>query len=167
MEINLNTKQTMKTSGKLFNITLLIIRILLGTVIGMHGAQKLLGWFEGYGFEGTVGFFTQTIGLPYLFAVLIILAESIGMIALIFGLFSRILSGSLIIIMLGAIVTLHGQHGFFMNWSGAQGGEGFEFHLLAMGMSLIILLHGGGVFSLDHFLLKRFQTNNQKKPSLV
>lgn len=157
----------MKTSGKLFDITLLVVRILLGTVIGMHGAQKLLGWFEGYGFEGTVGFFTQTIGLPYLFAVVIILAESLGMIALIFGLFSRILSGSLIIIMLGAIFTTHGQYGFFMNWSGTQGGEGFEFHLLAIGMSLIILLHGAGTFSLDHFLLKRFPIRQSKRPSLV
>jgi putative oxidoreductase len=167
MEINLNVTQTMKTSGKLFDITLLIVRIFLGTVIGMHGAQKLLGWFEGYGFEGTVGFFSQTIGLPYLFAVLIILAESIGMIALILGLFSRILSGSLIIIMLGAIFTMHSQHGFFMNWSGAQGGEGFEFHLLAIGTSLVILLHGAGAFSIDHFLLKRFQIKQSKRPSLV
>lgn len=157
----------MKTSGKLFDITLLIVRIFLGSVIGMHGAQKLLGWFEGYGFEGTIGFFTQTIGLPYLFAVLIVLAESIGMIALILGLFTRVLGASLIMIMVGAIMTVHGQYGFFMNWAGAQGGEGFEFHLLAIALSVIVLLNGAGTFSLDHLLLKKFYPLDRKKPSLV
>ena len=118
----------MKSTTNTFDVSLVLVRILLGGVVGAHGAQKLLGAFEGYGFQASVGFFTETIGLPYIFAVLIILAESLGMIALISGLFSRILSGSLILIMLGAIFTTQGQYGFFMNWSGSQGGEGIEFH---------------------------------------
>jgi putative oxidoreductase len=71
----------MKTN-KTLDLTLLIVRIFLGSIIAAHGAQKLLGWFGGYGFEGTMGFFTDTVGLPYLIALLVILAESVGMVAL-------------------------------------------------------------------------------------
>lgn len=157
----------MRSSANTFDITLLLVRIFLSAVVAGHGAQKLLGWFGGYGFEGTVGFFTQTIGLPYMLAVLIILAESIGMIALMMGLFSRLLSGSLILIMLGAIFTTHGQFGFFMNWFGNQGGEGFEFHLLIIVLSAVIFLNGSGRYSLHHMLLKKFNVNSAKKTSLV
>ncbi len=142
------------------NLSLLIARLVLGTIIAVHGAQKLFGWFGGYGFEGSASYFTDVIGLPYFAAVLIILAESIGMIALIAGLFSRLLSVSLIIIMAGAIIS-HGQYGFFMNWSGTQGGEGIEYHLLVIGLSSIIALSGAGQFSLDaliHARLREFKS---------
>lgn len=154
-------------SSNKFDISLLTVRIFLGTVVAAHGAQKLMGWFDGYGFEGTMGFFTQTIGLPYLFAKLIILAESLRMVALAAGLFSRVISGSLIAIMLGAIFTTHGQFGFFMNWSGSQGGEGFEFHLLVIALSAVILLNGAGAYSIDYVITKRFKVIALKKPSLV
>src|SRR5687768_5972088 len=151
-----NPRTIMKSSANTFDITLFLVRIFIGGVVGAHGAQKLLGAFEGYGFQGTVGFFTETIGLPYIFAVLIILAESIGMIALITGIFSRLLSGSVILIMLGAIFTTHAQFGFFMNWSGSQGGEGIEYHLLIIALSAVILLNGAGAYSLDH-LIRRWR----------
>jgi putative oxidoreductase len=145
----------MKTNK--IDYTLLLVRLLLGMVVGAHGAQKLLGWFGGYGFEGTMGFFTGTVGLPYLFALGIILLESLGMVAFALGLFSRFLSGSLIVIMIGAILTTHGPHGFFMNWSGTQGGEGFEFHLLIIALSTVVMINGAGAFSLD-------ATNFRKRP---
>lgn len=132
-----------------FDLTLLFTRLLIAVVVFGHGAQKLLGWFGGYGFEGTVGYFTGTVGLPYMLAVLIILGESIGMVALALGLFSRVMAVSVIAIMLGAVWVTHIQHGFFMNWFGAQQGEGFEYHLLMIGLSAIIAVHGAGAYSLD------------------
>ena len=143
----------MKTNR--IDYTLLLLRLLLGMVVGAHGAQKLLGWFGGYGFDGTMGFFTGTIGLPYLFALGIILIESLGMVALALGLLSRFISGSLIVIMIGAILTTHGQHGFFMNWSGTQAGEGFKFHLLAIALSTVIMINGAGALSLDATIFRK------------
>jgi putative oxidoreductase len=145
----------MKSSVNVLDITLLLTRIFLGGIVFAHGAQKLFGWFAGYGFDGTADYFTKTIGLPYLLAVLIILAESIGMIALVLGLFSRIFSASVILIMLGAIFAAHGQFGFFMNWSGAQAGEGFEFHLAIMALAAVVMLQGGGFYSIDNYLFKK------------
>ena len=161
----------MKT--KTFDLTLLFTRLLLAVVIFGHGAQKLLGWFGGYGFEGTVGYFTGTVGLPYFLAVLIILAESLGMIALALGVFSRFIAGSVIAIMLGAMFITHAQYGFYMNWFGTQRGEGIEYHLLVIGLSAIIVANGAGAFSLDPAIKKLIaqrlgmnQFNAQKIKSL-
>ena len=141
----------MKTNRTL-DASLLISRVILGVVIAGHGAQKLLGWFGGYGFDATIGFFTGVIGLPYFLALSIIVAESVGMVALIFGFVSRLVSTSLILIMLGAIVTTHGQFGFFMNWFGVQAGEGFEFHLLVIALASVISINGAGAFSVDAYI---------------
>jgi len=127
----------------------LILRVVLGGVIFAHGAQKLLGWYGGSGFEGTMGFFTQKMGLPWLIAFLVIIGESIGSLGLLAGLFTRFTAASFIVIMLGAIMTVHLPQGFFMNWFGQQTGEGFEFHLLVIGMSLALLVVGGGKWALD------------------
>lgn len=150
----------MKT--KKFDLTLLFTRLLLAVVIFAHGAQKLLGWFGGYGFEGTVGYFTGTVGLPYFLAVLIILAESLGMIALALGMFSRFIAGSLTVIMLGAMFT-NAQYGFFMNWFGAQQGEGIEYYLLVIGLSAIIVANGAGAFSLDPAIKKLIASATRKE----
>jgi putative oxidoreductase len=131
-------------------------------VIAGHGAQKLFGWFGGYGFDGTIGFFTSVVGLPYFLALSIILAETMGMIALIFGFLSRLVSTSLILIMLGAIITTHGQFGFFMNWSGLQAGEGFEFHLLVIGLASVISINGAGSFSVDAFIRSKLAKEKSK-----
>ncbi|MGB2723502.1 MAG: DoxX family protein [Nitrospira sp.] len=123
--------------------------MVLGGVIFAHGAQKLLGWFGGNGFDGTMGFFTNVMHLPWIVAFLVIIGESIGSLALIAGLLTRFTAASFIVIMLGAIMTVHLPQGFFMNWFGQQQGEGFEFHLLVIAMSLVLLVVGGGKWSLD------------------
>ncbi len=127
---------------------LFIARITLGLVILPHGLQKLLGLFGGAGFSGTVDFFVGS-GIPTAVAILIIIAESFGALGLIFGFLSRIAAFGLMLIMLGAIFMVHLQNGFFMNWFGNQSGEGFEYHLLALGLSLVILIKGGGKWSID------------------
>ena len=132
-----------------------ILRITLGLVMFPHGAQKLLGLFGGYGFSGTMGFFTQKLGIPWLIALLVIIGESFGSIALLAGFFTRFTAASLAIIMLGAISTVHIAHGFFMNWSGQQLGEGFEYHLLVIGVAATLLITGGGKWSVDRILMER------------
>lgn len=151
----------MKTTT--FDLTLLFTRLLIAVVILGHGAQKLFGWFGGYGFDGTVGYFTTTVGLPYFFALLIILGESLGMIALALGLFSRFMAAAVIAIMLGAVIVTHAQYGFYMNWFGAQKGEGIEYHLLMIGLSAIIVVNGGGAYSLDAILNKLIPSLTGKK----
>jgi putative oxidoreductase len=132
----------------------LILRVVLGGVIFTHGAQKLLGWYGGFGFEGTMGFFTQQMGLPWLVAFLVIIGESLGSLGLIAGLFTRFTAGSFIVIMLGAIMTVHLPQGFFMNWMGQQTGEGFEYHLLVIGMSVALLISGGGKWAVDSLIAR-------------
>jgi putative oxidoreductase len=154
----------MKTQNKTFDFTLLFVRISLGFIIAAHGAQKLLGWFGGFGYEGTMGFFTSVIGIPYLLAFLVIVLESLGMIALMAGFASRVICVSLIAIMIGAIITTHASHGFFMNWFGSQGGEGFEYHLLIMALAVVIVVNGSGIYSIDHLLaMKAFRKSNAKR----
>ncbi len=130
-----------------------IARITLGIVILPHGLQKLLGMFGGAGFSGTVEFFVGS-GIPAFVAILIIIGESFGALGLILGLLSRLAAFGITIIMLGAIFMVHLQNGFFMNWFGNQAGEGFEFHLLAVGLGLIILIKGGGKWSVDDAIVK-------------
>ncbi|MBT5349230.1 MAG: DoxX family protein [Nitrospina sp.] len=138
------------------NINNLIIRVMLGMVMFPHGAQKLLGWFGGYGLEGTLGFFTNQMGVPMVIAVLVILGESLGALGLITGFLTRFCAAGVLMIMSGAVVMSHAANGFFMNWSGKQGGEGFEYHILAIGLCLPLLVSGGGRFSADGFIVKRF-----------
>ncbi|AOP34685.1 hypothetical protein A0128_12975 [Leptospira tipperaryensis] len=130
-----------------------VLRVVLGIVIFPHGAQKLLGWFGGYGFKGTMGYFTGTAGLPAIVAFLVIIGESLGSVALVFGLFTRFTALSIAIIMLGATLLVHREHGFFINWFGAQKGEGYEFHLLAIGAALALVFTGAGAYSLDTWIL--------------
>jgi putative oxidoreductase len=145
----------MTSRYSIIDVTLLLVRLILAIVVGAHGAQKLFGWFGGYGYEGTMNFFTDFIGLPYFMGLLIILAESAGMISLALGLLSRFISAALIVIMAGAIVTTHMQHGFFMNWSGALVGEGFEFHLLIIAQAGVLLLNGAGALSVDSWIKEK------------
>ena len=133
----------------------LIARVFLGVVILPHGLQKLLGMFGGYGFSATVEYFSST-GIPSLIGTLIVLGESFGALFLILGLISRISAAGIALIMLGAMIMVHSQFGFFMNWFGAQAGEGFEYHLLALGLALIVLVRGGGKWALDGEISKMF-----------
>lgn len=132
--------------------TRLFQRLVLGAVILPHGAQKLFGLFGGYGFTGTMNFFTGTLGMPAPIGWLVIAAESIGALALIAGLATRLTAFGVAAVMVGAVWFAHLPHGFFMNWTGAQGGEGFEYHLLALALALPLIVKGGGAASADGWL---------------
>jgi len=133
----------------------LILRMTLGLVMFPHGAQKLLGWYGGFGFDGTMGFFTQQMGMPWLIALLVIIGESFGSVALLLGLLTRFTAASLSVIMLGAITMVHVPHGFFMNWFGKQQGEGYEYHLLVIGIAAALLVTGAGRWSVDRMIAEK------------
>jgi putative oxidoreductase len=139
---------------------------MLGIVIFAHGAQKLLGWFGGNGFSGTMGFFTNVMHLPWLIAFLVIIGESLGSLALIAGLLTRFTAASFIVIMLGAIATSHWPQGFFMNWFGKQQGEGFEYHLLVIGMSAALLIAGAGKWSVDGLIARWLSGRAEREPGI-
>jgi putative oxidoreductase len=134
------------------SIGMFLVRLTLGIVMFPHGAQKLLGWFGGNGFANTLQFFTSQMGLPAVVVFLVILAEFFGALALIFGFLGRLGALGVLAVMLGAIFMVHLPNGFFMNWMGNQQGEGFEYHLLAIGMALAVLVQGSGAFSVDRSL---------------
>ena len=117
-----------------------------------HGAQKMLGWFGGHGFSATMTFFTHNMGIPAFFAFLAIAAEFFGGLGLLVGLLGRVAAFGVLCNMVVAIVLVSGHVGFFMNWSGAQKGEGYEFHLLAIALSIAILVKGSGALSVDRAL---------------
>lgn len=127
----------------------LIVRLALGIVMFPHGAQKLLGWFGGSGFAGTLQFFTSQFNMPAVLVLLVIIAEFFGAISLITGFLGRVGAFGILCVMLGAIFMVHLPNGFFMNWYGNQKGEGIEYHILAIGMALAILVKGSGAFSID------------------
>lgn len=129
--------------------TLLIIRLTLGLVILPHGAQKVLGSFGGYGFEGTMNFFTSHLGIPPLLALLAIAAEFFGSIGLLLGLFTRVAAFGIFVTMLVAAVLVHSPNGFFLN------NNGYEFHILALGLALPLILKGAGSYSLDDYLVAK------------
>lgn len=136
------------------SFALLIARITLGVVMFPHGAQKVLGWFGGHGFSGTMAFFTGAMHIPAFFAFLAIAAEFAGSLGLIAGFLSRVAAFGVGVTMIVAIATAHGANGFFMNWSGTQKGEGFEYHLLAIGLALVVMFAGAGKASLDGLIAK-------------
>lgn len=128
---------------------LLFQRIVLGLVMFPHGAQKLFGWFGGGGWTDTMGYLTGAVGLPYAIAALVIISEVFGSIGLIVGLGTRLAALGVVAVMVGAMLSNHLWVGFFMNWGGRQGGEGFEYHLLALALALPLIVKGGGWLSAD------------------
>jgi len=135
----------------------LIARLMLGIVIFPHGAQKMLGWFGGYGFAGTMHWFTDTMHIPAPLAFLAVLAEFAGSLGLIVGLLSRVAAFGIATNLVVAILTVHLPNGFFMNWFGTQKGEGFEYHLLGLGLALIVIIHGAGKASLDRVIQNKLE----------
>jgi putative oxidoreductase len=134
------------------NTASLVLRLTLGCVIFAHGAQKVLGWYGGPGAEKT--FFSTAMGFPPPLTLLVMATEFLGPIALILGFFTRI-SAFAIAVNLGTCAYMnHLKHGFFMNWSGLQKGEGFEFHLLVIGIAFALMVTGGGIFSFDRALTR-------------
>ena len=146
-------KAILKTDNE--NMAGTVLRVFLALVIFPHGAQKLMGWFGGYGFSGTMHFFTDTMNLPWLIGFLVIVIESVGALMLFFGFLSRVAALGIFAVMLGVLLTSHLEHGFFMNWSGSQAGEGIEFFLLALGMAAATVLQGGGKFSADGLIVDK------------
>ena len=135
------------------DFALTVLRLVLGIVFFAHGAQKMLGWFGGYGFTGTMGFFTGQ-GIPAPLVFLAIVAEFFGSMGLIVGLLGRVAAFGIFCNMVVAILTVHMSNGFFMNWFGKQAGEGFEYHLLAIGLAVAIMIGGSGAASIDRALTR-------------
>ncbi|WP_413944824.1 DoxX family protein [Bdellovibrio sp. HCB-162] len=144
----------LKTLATDKSYTEFFLRVALGVMILPHGLQKTFGAFGGYGYTGTMQFFTETMGIPAPLAFLAIAAEFAGGLALILGLGTRwaaILVGTVMAVAL----TSHVQNGFFMNWFGNQKGEGWEFHLLAIAIALALVVRGGGAYSTDLAVSKK------------
>jgi putative oxidoreductase len=129
-----------------------ILRLALGAIFFAHGAQKALGWFGGYGFTGTMGYFAGVLHIPAAFAVLAIAAEFLGGLGLIFGLLTRVAAFGPFCNMIVAVAMIHRNFGFFMNWTGTQKGEGYEYHLLLLAASAFLMIRGAGACSLDRLL---------------
>lgn len=140
-------RKIFSTSDK--NVPALVLRITLALVMFPHGAQKLFGWFGGYGWQGTMDYLTNATGTPALLLVIVFLTESIGMLLLFAGFATRIVSALMVVIMTGAVFVGGHTQFFFMNWFGNQPIEGFEFHLLVIGIAISLLVLGGGKYSVD------------------
>jgi putative oxidoreductase len=136
------------------DITGLVLRLGLAATMFPHGAQKALGWFGGFGFEATVGYFTQG-GFPLVLTLAIIAAEFLGPIALLAGFFTRWSAFGIGAVMTGAALMMHARHGFFMNWMGNQKGEGLEYFLLALTLSAALMIKGGGKWAADRVIARR------------
>lgn len=137
-----------------------ITRLTLATVILPHGCQMLLGWFGGPGFSNAMHYLTQDEGLPWIFGFLVIMLQFAGALSILAGFAGRLMAFGTILMFLGMILTSHLQHGFFMNWSGSQQGEGFEYHLLVIGLSMILMVSGSGQWSVDRLLTRSWRLNN-------
>jgi putative oxidoreductase len=134
------------------NSATIVLRLVLGIVFFAHGAQKMLGWFGGPGFNGTMGFFTGVMHIPAFFAFLAVAAEFFGGLGLIFGLFTRVAAFGIFTTMVVAVAMVHYQYGLFMNWTGAQKGEGYEYHLLVLAIAVFLMIRGAGAASVDRWL---------------
>ncbi|MEX2309515.1 MAG: DoxX family protein [Pirellulales bacterium] len=131
------------------DVSLLLLRIIVGVIFAAHGAQKLFGVFEGPGLAKTV----EMMGGGPL-GYLVTIGEFFGGVGLIVGFLTRFSAASLIVIMLGAIVMVHGQHGFFLG-SGPEsmlGEAGFEYNVALIGLLLPILIAGPGRFAIGRYL---------------
>lgn len=145
------------------DLTFTVARLVLGVTFFIHGAQKMLGWFGGFGLHAITGSFLQ-LGIPAPLAFLAICAEFFGGFALIVGLFTRFAAFGIMANMVVAISKVHSENGFFMNWSGTQSGEGFEYHLLAIALALGVLIKGAGAFSIDETVAWRSRKLTKPRP---
>ncbi len=145
-------KALMRTDN---NKASIFLRLALGIVMFPHGAQKVLGWFGGPGAEKTIEIFTTKAGFPVYAVILLMITEFIGSLCLISGFFTRVFALAIGFAMAFCAYGNHLQNGFFMNWMGNQKGEGFEFHILVVGIALALAVRGGGAFSIDKMIAKR------------
>jgi putative oxidoreductase len=137
------------------DLTLTLARVALATVFLAHGSQKVFGWFGGLGFSGTLEMFERTMGIPPALTVMAMIAEVLGGLGLLVGLLSRIAAVGVLIVMIVAPFANGLYVRFFMNWSGRNPGEGSEYHMLAIALILVVLVHGAGAVSLDRLLASR------------
>jgi len=139
-----------------------LARLTLALVFFPHGAQHVLGWLGGYGFQGTLQWMTGTLGFPAPLAALALVTELVAPFALLAGLGGRIAALGLVGLMLGALST-HVANGFFMNWFGnlPAGQEGFEYHVLAIALAGTVALQGSGVWSVDRLLMARAAAHSE------
>ncbi|WP_207420158.1 DoxX family protein [Desertivirga brevis] len=131
-------------------------RIILALVILPHGLQMAFGNFGGYGFNATMAYFTESMGLPSVLGIAVIVLEVLLPILLLTGFLVRFSAFVTMVMFIGMIITSHLSHGFFMNWTGHQGGEGYEYHLLVIGLASVLLLDGAGRFSVDRWIWNRY-----------
>ena len=138
----------------------LALRVPAGIIFMAHGAQKLFGWFGGYGLEGT-GKWMASIGLEpgFLMALMAGGAEFFGGLFILLGLLTRPTALVLAVTMLVAIVTVHLDKGLFIS------NGGYEFGLALLAMSVSLLVSGAGRLGVDNWLLSRNQT--EKAPALA
>jgi putative oxidoreductase len=146
-------KKLFQTDG---DAVVLMLRLLLGIVYFPHGMQKLFGWFGGYGFEGSMGFFTGQLGVPWIFAFLAVLAEGLGCLGLIVGLGTRIAAFGIMANMVVASFLLHAPNSIVMSWFvNKQTGMGLEYHVLAIAIAIALVVRGGGKWSVDRLIAGR------------
>jgi putative oxidoreductase len=141
---------------------LTVARVVLGIALFAHGAQKLLGWFGGHGLRATIQTFRDHLGIPAPLAYLAIAAEFFGGLGLIVGFLARVAALGIAITMLVAMAEVHWKFGFFINWFGDKPGHGVEYHLLAVALALVIIVHGAGAFSLDLILYRSLASDSRK-----
>jgi putative oxidoreductase len=145
-------KKLLNTNGE--NWSALVARLVLGATVFAHGAQKLFGWFGGYGFKGTMGFLTGQAGLSSFIALMVILIESVAALMIIAGLFTRFAAIGIFGLFAVIMFKFHSANGFFMNWAGNQKGEGIEYFIILLGVALTLIIAGGGKASVDAALAK-------------
>jgi putative oxidoreductase len=127
----------------------LVIRLALGVTFVAHGGQKVFGWWGGPGFSATIAAFAKQ-GMPAALTVLVMIGELFGGLGVLVGCLTRLAAFGPAIVMLGAILLVHAQNGFFMNWFNAPGrGHGIECNLAYLAMAVSLMLTGGGPLSID------------------
>jgi putative oxidoreductase len=148
-----------RTSPWLFrtsnDLTLTVARLMLSLIFLGHGTQKMFGWFGGLGYSRTLEVFENTMGIPPVLTTMAMVAEVFGGLGLLFGLLTRIAASGVLVVMIVAPLANGLYVRFFMNWTGRNPGEGFEYHLLAIALILVVLVHGGGALSLDRYISSR------------
>jgi len=137
------------------DLTLTIARLMLALVFLGHGTQKMFGWFGGLGYSGTLTVFEDTMGIPPALTTMAMVAEVFGGLGLLVGLLTRIAAAGVMVVMIVAPLANGLYVRFFMNWTGRNPGEGFEYHLLAIALILVVMVHGAGALSLDRHIALR------------
>ena len=134
-----------------------ILRLAVGVVFFAHGSQKVLGIFSGPGFSAWMQA-AAGLHIPAPFAALAAIAEFFGALGLLLGFLTRIAAFGIAVDMIVAVAMVHLPNGFFMNWTGKQAGEGFEYHILVVASCLVLMIYGAGAASIDNALFQRLRS---------